>query len=210
MSTKIYNAYRVSKKTDLKELLKQMREIACDEASKDARFLKAVWRRCMQIVNANPKSVDWKDDFKQEFGIYQFEKVFFESRRDNDERIADGSIEPVIWFDSKWWYLKFHSNSLFARNVEKRISQIPGIEDYHFQDQTDAPENISSAEFKRRGKKWDTLLDEDDSFSSFMTLPVFTAHQFTKLVQRQWYTGTKDLYSHLAYQFDDYESHTGS
>jgi hypothetical protein len=203
MSTKIYNAYRINKNHDLKDLLKQMREIACEEVAKDAMFLKAVWRRCVAIINQQPESATWKDDFKQEYGIYQFEKVFFESRLDNDERIADGSVVPAIWFDSNWWYLKFFSNSLVARNIEKRIAALSCVEDYHYQNQTDAPDSISEKDFAKRGRKWDTLLDEDDSFSSFMTLPVFTHHQFTKLVQKQWYTGTKDLYSHLAYQFDD-------
>lgn len=206
MSTKIYSAYRVSKSVDMRNLMVKMREIALNEVANDSMFLRAIWKRCVDL--AKRKNLEHYNKLqkvadKQEFAIFQLETAMFESRLDNLERVADCSIEPAIWFDEDYWYLKFFPNTGIAHKIERRIAELPEIEDFHFQDQTDCPDGISEEDFAKRGEKWDELLDEDSSFSSFMTLPIFTHHQLSNLMKKNWYTGTKELYSHLAYGLVD-------
>lgn len=206
MSTKIYSAYRVSKSVDMRVLLGEMREIALSEVSNDSIFLRSIWKRCVGIAkrkNLEHYNKLQKVEDKQEFAIFQLEIALFESRLDQSERVSDCSVEPAIWFDDEYWYLKFFSNSGIADKIERRIAELPEIEDFHFQDQTDCPDGISEEDFAKRERKWDEILDEDSSFSSFMTIPIFTHHQLSNLMKKNWYTGTKELYSHLTYGLTD-------
>lgn len=53
----------------------------------------------------------------------------------------------------------------FADNEKEYFDAIkPFIEDYHYQNQCDKPENISSREWNRRYKKWNKLLGYDTFF----------------------------------------------
>lgn len=50
----------------------------------------------------------------------------------------------------------------FADNVKEYFEKIePFVEDYHYQNQCDKPDNISNREWNNRRKKWDKILGYD-------------------------------------------------
>lgn len=76
------------------------------------------------------------------------------------------------------------------------------LEDYHYQDQTDPPEGIRYQDFKKRGKKWDKLLDYRNAYAHLPQFVILDEYCIRRLFQKHWFTGEKDLYKDFAYKFD--------
>lgn len=213
MSTKIYDAYRLPKNNDILKILKESKNIATDYIKNDFHYLKFIHTTIMLKVAKelqkepdNPfyKSIK-EDNKKRNFDIYSVIDIL--ERNVNSMNKLDYStlFECSIFYDNDYWYIKFFPNenihSKILKSLKKELKKY-GFEDFHYQDQTDIPENISNDEYENRIKKWEELLNEEGDYMDGLKYEIFSPYSFKKLLSKYYYTGEKDIYKHLAYKFD--------
>lgn len=234
MSTKIFYAYRVQKsEIDLMEMLWEFSEIATDEVANNGRYLKKLHtimllkaaedRELYKILeNEHPKfrskfrdGNDVMEDYfdqKESYFFTHYLSSIFDSTSTNDYSSAINRLinearphfEVVIGMDNEYYYLKFFPNNIFTDILSKIIDEFPEIEDFHYQNQTDPPEDVPYEEFEKRDDKWDELTGPVDNYTRMLSYDVFGMVHLKELISKNWYSGKEDMYEHLAYQFDDY------
>lgn len=207
MSIKIYDAFRVSREKDIKGLIKQMRSIASDEVANSEDYL------CSIHAIASADALKNKDN--NEAAMRAYEEVlentfglFIESwmlnlvknaEKSLEKNILDCSLKAVCTFDDKYWYIKFFCNSGISRKMLNVISEKLELEDFHYQNQTDIPEEISQEEYDKRRDKWNELLtDLNLSFESFpFEIIIFDSNKLERLLFEFNYNEKE-----LAYKFN--------
>lgn len=215
MSTKIYDAYRVKKDVNLRDLLTRMRKIAEDTMASDEDTLRMIhaysvavasdivkynrrdFRRAVEIISNN------KDNKFTYDLIRWIERCLKEADEDMNQNLLSISLKSSIWFDDDYWYIKFFVNwgtpTAMVRNIEAGCNE---LEDFHYQNQCDVPEHIPEEEYHARSVKWDELLSKDDDFTDMFEFTIFDPSRFVKLVTRYYWRGEQDVHKHLAYKFD--------
>jgi hypothetical protein len=211
MSTKIYDAYRIKKENDILVTLKKAKELVIQEVANDKLLLTTV--HAISIAYALKEFEQNKENLSAKNAIDEHKKGKLDgfwlqrSLEKNSHSLVRGDIDvdfyAMIFYDDDYWYLKFFYNTnSFSKYLEK-ISTELNLEDFHYQNQVDPPNDVPAEEFDNRSEKWDELLaDGDDTYINGLRFDFFNAHEFRKLISKYYYTGEKDLYKHLAYKFD--------
>lgn len=213
MSTKIFDAYRIKKSTNILSILVKGKEIASTIIGNDKDFLYRIHAlstlAAIQAAEKNPDDRQAKRvlelNEKNGVDIWWIEEQLIKAEKSLQYNPLDVYTSCSIFYDRKYWYVKFYPNSKIQYNIVDTIVKDFGLEDYHYQNQTDPPEDISYPAFERRAKKWDQLLAPDDNFRNGFQFTLFDAKEFGKLISRNYYQGKKtneELYSHLAYKFN--------
>jgi len=208
MSTKIFNAYRINKEVDILKILKNIREKFTEEVSKNGDYLKIIHTTIMynlaKKIKNDPNNKFYKsivdDNKKGKFDILTCMDILYMNQYSYDKINYSTKFECSIFYDEDYWYVKFYPNENIQYNFLKKIEEF-GFEDYHYQNQTDIPENISDEEYEKRGEKWNNLLNDDYDFTDGFNYEIFGPDFFKKLLTKKYYTG-KDIYEHLDYKFD--------
>lgn len=211
MSTKIFNAYRIPKSEDILNILKQAKNIARDYIANDEQYLKVIHGITMfkiaEKIKKDPKSKNYyqtaiDDNKKGKLDIWAMIQILEENTLSIDKLSFSTKLDCSIFYDDDYWYIKFFPNENIQYKIIKEFEKL-GFEDYHYQNQTDPPEDMDYDKYKERGKKWDELTESSggDYMDGFV-YEIFGPEEFKKLLEKNWYTGEKDLYKHLAYKFD--------
>jgi hypothetical protein len=214
MSTKIYDAFRVKKSVDLRELLDRMKSIARDTIAQDEDSLYLIHAlsgvKALQELKKGKNLTAEQAVKEMEEGTFAFSSLRWieecMQRADIDpmQNLMNVNLNMSIWFDRRYWYIKFFVNWMgctqqMMNNIEDKC---PELEDYHYQNQSDPPEGIPYHVFKKRDKKWEELTKPNSNYRNMMQFTVFDHNDFAELVRKYWWKGEKDLYKHLAYKFD--------
>ena len=155
MSTKIYDAFRVLKEKDIKGLITEMRSIASDTVANSADYLYLI-HAIASADAAEKKDADkaamaaYEDVIKNHFGIsieMWMLNMVKKAETSIEKDILDCSLKAVCTFDDEFWYIKFFSNSGISRKMLNNILEKLELEDFHYQNQSDPPEEISQEEF---------------------------------------------------------------
>lgn len=205
MSSKIYDAFRVSKKVDIKDLIDKMRSIAIDVVSNSYDYLYLIHAMASKSA-AEKKDTDkfamsaYEEIINNEFGIFAEMWMFSmikNAETSSEKNMLDCSLNAVCTFDEDYWYIKFFSNSNISREILNIIKELD-LEDYHYQNQTDPPEDITDEEYSKRGKKWEELLPNSSSFNIFpFDINIFDCLKLERLIF-DFQSGKKKL----IYKFD--------
>lgn len=234
MSTKIFYAYRVKKSdVELMEMLWKFSDIATHEIANNEGYLKLLHEAMLlravedqQLYEALEEEYpQYRSKYRmgkevmekylkgEEYLSFQFYLTsIFDTTGPHDRRtITDTIINEVrpemvvaVGMDDEYYYLKFFPNNIFRRILIKLLDEFPQIEDFHYQNQTDPPEDVPYDEYKERDNKWEELTGPVDNYTRMLTYEIFGMDHLKELITKNWYTGTSNLYEHLAYQFDDY------
>lgn len=217
MSTKIFDAYRIKKSTDILSLLVKSKEIAATIIANSADLLHLIHANttlaALNAVKNNPEDrrakrvleLNENNDIDLWWIKMQLEKL----EKDIEYNPLDIYTSCSIFYDRKYWYIKFYPNSKIQIQIVDKIVEEFALEDYHYQNQTDPPEHIPYKTYQARDKKWDQLLGKDGTYNNGLQFTIFDANEFGNLVSRFYYQGKKtkeELYSHLAYKFDKYKT----
>lgn len=219
MSTKIYYAYRVKKSVPLMPLLRKFTDISCDWMCKNKVALEGL--HAMAVLRANQvinKEIVWED---KDINI---SKLVLEKNEENKpsyvldlwfnrimklaelDSLAGNPLavnfECCVNWDGKYWYIKFFPNNFGNRMFEEIEKQCKELEDFHYQNQSDPPEDVPYKQFKAREKKWESLLNENFDFSNWLRYTIFDHYVFSKLFSKYFFTGEKDVFKHFSYKFD--------
>lgn len=214
MSTKIYYAYRLPKSVDVLKVLAQVRELSTTHIQNDAGYLEIIhaysYSKAKEAFENNTEGsveynkASWFLNKHKDGGIceYWIEDVLKVESQSLQRSPIDVKFECSVFYDKRYWYIKFFPNSNWMHKVLTKVeTEIPKLEDYHYQNQSDPPEDIPYHLYQKRDKKWDELLGEEGNYRSGFTYTLFDEYEFTKLLTRNYYTGNP-LYDHLAYKFD--------
>lgn len=212
MSTKIYNAYRINKEIDILKLLKKAKNIATEYISNDEQYLRIIHTTTMfkiaEEIKKNPKSKNYYSytidaNKRNELDDIILIQILEKNTLSHDKLSFSTKLDCSVFYDSDYWYIKFFPNENIQYKIIDIIEKELSLEDYHYQNQTDIPENIDPEEYEKRGEKWDELTEESDgNYMDGFVYEIFGPNQFGKLLRKNYYTGDKDLYKHLAYKFD--------
>jgi len=213
MSTKIYDAYRIKKSTDILSVLTKGKEIVKNIIANDWKLLYQI--HALSMVEASRTIEKDPEDHLAQRALkmnednnidnWWLEKVMEKAEKDLSYNFLDVYTTCSIFYDRKYWYIKFYPNYEFQYEMINKIVEESNLEDYHYQNQSDPPDGISYAKFNRRAKKWDKLLAPDDNFRNGFQFTLFDAKEFSKLMSKNYYQGKKtneELYEHLVYKFD--------
>lgn len=215
MSTKIYNAYRLSKNADILNVLKQMRELAIEEVAQNESLLRVIHifaydSAIKTLEKVKDSSPEWnnanyflKKHEKGDLDTFYIKYFLEKERLSFTKSPVDVQFDCSVFYDDDYWYIKVFPNTRWMHDVIERTEKsIDEFEDFHYQNQTDPPDDIDYEDFQAREEKWDELLGEVGNYRNGFVYTIFDAYEFEKLLTRYHYTGEKDLYKHLAYKFD--------
>lgn len=213
MSTKIFDAYRIKKSTDILNLLVKGKEIAATIIANSADLLHLIHANttitALDAIKNNPEDRRAKRVVElneiNDIDLWWIETQLEKAEKDPQYNPLDIYISCSIFYDRKYWYIKFYPNSKIQIQIVNKLVEEFGLEDYHYQNQTDPPENVPYKTYEARANKWDQLIGTDGTYRNGFQFTLFDAREFTNLVSRYYYQGKKtkeELYSHLAYKFD--------
>lgn len=166
MSMKVYNGYRLKGKPNLSDVHKFCYKL------KDK--IKPVAEKLFRINFIN-EMIEAHD--KNQFGIYDDSMYFIKSSKDVywgvesmiSERMKKIKItqEKDYLYDYEFSFsIHPHKNKsvlilLYTERKELReaFEKLPEVEDYHYQDQTDKPKDISDKLWNKRRDEWHEVLD---------------------------------------------------
>lgn len=216
MSTKIYNAYRMSKLKDIHKQLRILKETVMQYVAKEAHILKYFHVHSVKFavrVSESTHNYDAqnaldalkansKGDLDDHWLLKYLRLVSI-----NQLRLGlDPIIETSIFCDRQYWYMKiFVNNGWHSRAIPEPLLYKLGFKDFHYQDQTDPPKEISYRDYKLRGEKWERLLSPEGNYTNGFSYYLCNPYEIHKLITKNYYKGFKDnqtLYQHLAYKFD--------
>jgi hypothetical protein len=207
MSTKIYDAFRIKKEIDIKDVITEMRSIASDVVSNSVDYLYLIHAFAAKTATEK-KDTDkmameaYNDAINNDFGIcleMWMLSMVKTAETSSKKDIFDCSLKAVCSFDEDYWYIKFFSNSGISRKMLNAIIKKLGVlEDFHYQNQTDPPEDIPEEEYNKRGDKWNQLLPNWSPFNVFpFDVTIFDSNKLEKLI-----FDFKYKQKELAYKFD--------
>ena len=171
MSTKIYSAYKLKEGINFMQLMQinyQMKEqIISDFVSRISITLAVKVDKIMNNLEESAKNETYSEAvrntihriMKNECETPEFD-LYFRLYDDLSSEFKDFSIEQA-----KMVYI-LHNDDIFAMffgsyRYEKYILQNDNFSDYHYQNQTDRPEDISDEEWQQREKYWDEAIGPD-------------------------------------------------
>jgi len=139
MSTKIFYAYRI-KNENLEKFLIYIHKLG--NLIKNDSLNKIAFEIASKKINYRDKN----------FLISHL------TDRNNISYTLDRSLTiSILTSKDGYTYIKLFGHQGTLNYLEKKFEKIKYIEDYHYQNQTEPPEDIPQKEFNKRGKKWDKI-----------------------------------------------------
>jgi hypothetical protein len=160
MSTKIYNGYISN--LPLEKLLQEFIKVKHDFENKiDELFLKSLIEHTVLNVLDNKHYKLEKSEFPKEV-ITQYNLCEEEVNKSKEyQKISLGSVFLDLSTSCSVFPLKGKTLILFYcdnNEITESWENLPFIEDYHYQDQTDKPDDILKTHWDKREKNWNTVL----------------------------------------------------
>jgi hypothetical protein len=151
MSTKIYDAYRLSSLSSIDKLFVQLQKI------KQQHF--------EYVIHKMKSNVTWCDNYQEM--RKQYVEVSQKMEKDMEDKCAsdlnfEASICVVPY--KKDIYVRFFLGD-FMPEVKKMSFFKKNMRDFHYQNSTDKPKEVSATEWALRRKTWDAIFEKDSTFS---------------------------------------------
>lgn len=168
MSTKIHNGYQLPRMsiTAMRAFLDKLHKKISPLQIKLARERFA--SVCSEFLDHKALGLPLKE-FKREISIggpcaYGYAiNTFLE--KEEEFRKVPRRRDVGFDFEFEVCFIPIHHKLLAAIFTEQKVlvkawESIKGVRDYHYQDSTDKPENVSDREWDRRGKDWNEALGQ--------------------------------------------------
>jgi hypothetical protein len=162
VSTKIYNAYRVkSSVTDIWAFLRELQQRARFEAHERIQALVLNLGEALpadDVALLNLKDKGWSEASARQHVVWNI----LEQRRPVSESYPKINCNAQIMvreLDGRFYLQAGWGEGVHG--VFSFLETLPELEDYHYQNQTDQPDDISEAEWEERRLVWDTLYDRN-------------------------------------------------
>lgn len=190
MSTKIYNAYRVKKSTDILEMFHQMRTELLTGISQDENLLRDLHELTKEFLG------------KSKIFPHHIRRFLESNEKSLTRTTIDLYLACTVFYDKKYWYLKFFPNSYLMEKTVVKFAKIYGLENYEYQNQCDPPDDMPTRKYEARIKKWDALLGHGkDTFSKGLEHKIICSKDIEYLLLDELFK--PDGVSLLAYRFEE-------
>lgn len=194
MSTKIYSGYRLPVMS-MQELLTFCQSVRRKiKTGIREEFAKKIAGVCVSIVDAKAMNIPIGLYEQENFKVDEKDSIIVNAKRYLDERIRASKKSPyrdvaldfgfsftVHPLDDKILCIVYSGQQALTKVWES----FPEVQDYHYQNQTDQPEEISDKEWEQRSKDWTIALP--DEFSSIPSLSGFTVECSVDWYCGMWY-----------------------
>lgn len=181
MSLKVWTAYKLLKASDLWPLVRDIRQQAAQEVQAKLREFylqcaeavlpdKPLYKAAFERTVNNPYLVKLHGEDKlREYAAESARLDVADKIITRGYRMSTTSpLRSVFNFDVSVTFRE-HRGSIYiipycegiVRNVLDFLAEDPRLRDYHYQNQTDRPEDISAREWRRRAAVWEPLTDHN-------------------------------------------------
>jgi hypothetical protein len=110
-----------------------------------------------------PEILEWDQPLK-EMGVLEIEMVIKANSRCMEKGVMlDLDLSMVVFYYQKKVYAQFFNFTYWWRDVFKELRKARKIKDWHYQDQTDRPDNISEETWEARGHLWENIFKEQEA-----------------------------------------------
>ncbi len=214
MSTKIYYAFRISKKKDILKIFSEVKEQIGQFIAEDELYLKILHGlHIADLLDKYTNQPNHKriqqyksaliDHINKKLDIWVF-KMFLESNSFSELRgYMSAYFSCSVFYDRRYWYIKFFPNQHLDYKIMDYMKEKYNLQDYHYQNQTDPPDDISRKDYKKRDKKWDQLTElSGGNYLGGFQYDLLSPKEIIDKISKFYYTG-KPLYDHLTYKFDE-------
>lgn len=127
MSTKIYNAYRVEAGVDLFDVLHDIRATA--------------WARCRKVIDGR--------------NVEMLHAAYVGQLGSSHRSDWDLDVSIAVHSDRSRWLLRAFAGSGLFSEVLDFLPKHESLEDWHYQNSTDRPANLSAIAWNARQRSWD-------------------------------------------------------
>ncbi len=194
MSIKIYNAYRIRKQHCYWDVLMKIQATGRKNATK---ALRKMYASLLEHWTKDPEAYlkayadIWGDRllppvptllFARDYVYRSYGKQLQQSEMDTFDLNVSVAVRRV---NKRYLLIPYPGSGLFWDSL-KFMDKMPELEDYHYQDQADAPfeydpkSKITPTMWRERKKTWTPILDEPE-WSQMLALDICTYGGFTKI-----------------------------
>lgn len=168
MSTKIYNGYKFKENLPLREIQAFCHRLR-DKVRPKARelYFKTFFNIHFGVIDKNTFGIynDVMYFIGKKGGHVSYGVELYMSKRMSNVKIS-GLRDPAVDFDFSINIIPIKGKVLVLLYTEKKdlrtvFEEMDEIEEYYYQNSSDAPEEISAKAWDRRRKDWDTALGGD-------------------------------------------------
>jgi hypothetical protein len=122
-------------------------------------------KRALKWVNEfkEPKIPEWEHPLK-EMGVLEIEYVIQANSRCQDRGVPlDFDCSMVVFYYQKKVYVQFFNFNYWWQDTFNELIKTKKIKDWHYQNQTDMPDNISEEAWAERYNVWEGVFKEQES-----------------------------------------------
>lgn len=200
MSTKIWEAYRVKPGHDIFDIALKIREKAEANAKKTLamtyKWLLESWEGDHKFKKEALEFLGYKDKEKLTplDASHYVKKQFGQQISKYEKDLFDLNVSVAIRKQGHKYYLIPYSGSGILKRCLDFMKKMPELEDFHYQNQVDAPKNIPYKEYRQRGKTWEPMLEnwrhmlvlEIVSYNGFFDVdPGWNPQEYKKLTENK-------------------------
>lgn len=183
MSTRIYNAYQVVDPATIWEVLHDIRIKARANISV---VLKELYRDLARGIKEG--SPGWKEFLKRHTDTPR-ERIWFvrdevvRQMREQAGSMARNPFDFDVWVNVRRFGGDFYLHGgcdMMMRNVLDFLAEDARLVDFHYQNSTDKPDEISEEEWENRRDVWNDMIDEKGvgGWDDYLTLTICDMNRF--------------------------------
>jgi hypothetical protein len=218
MSMKVYNAFRLKRSVDLWSFLWALR----DTAQANIRSaLKTHYVDLVQQMDSDDPSYQEaraKDPERPEwsFRLYRAHNLVINSYKENSTKPNRDTysldVTVAVYPHNGRYYLRTFCESVsVVGTVLDFVEQLPELEDYHYQNQSDRPDEVSAREWAQRRDTWNAIVDNNQNIGNHVTLDVFDWTGFHladpwRDLAKEWQDRPPTLQSREEYWVNEFKS----
>jgi hypothetical protein len=204
VSTKIYNAFRVKKSVDFWSFLWRVRDTAREnvKVALKAHYHDLVNRTSTdspEYKAARAKSDAPEHSVRLSLARDLVRKGFRENvtRLERDTYSLEVSI-AVYPHKGRYYLRTFCEPCSVVGTVLDFVEQLPELEEYHYQNQTDRPEEVSPRDWSERKRVWNEIVETDNGVGSHVALDILSWSGFYLIdpwldLAREWHDNPPTL-----------------
>lgn len=185
MSTKIYTAYKVKDSSKLWSILKDIKK----KCQKNIKIkLSEIFTNT--VANVNPNSIMYKNLIKEGFSDEEVRRTIADKTIRRLYRISSYSIYrseynfdvniAIREYDGDY-YLIPHCDMYMSRVLDF-LRRDKRLQDFHYQNQCERPNNITKKEWKHREEIWDEI--DKNGWDNYLLLEICSWENFYTLNPR--------------------------
>lgn len=180
MSTKIYNAFRIKRRVDVWALLWRVR----DQGINNVRL--ALREHYLDLVRRmrtdDPSYLEQRSRFPHDVAEHvlrltlaheqvraAYAKDLGSPYRDNYTLDVSVALYP---FKGRYYLRPFCESCSVVRGALDFVADLPELEDYHYQNQTDRPKHIGAREWSQRRKTWNGIFGRVNGLPNVLVIDV--------------------------------------